>query len=185
MHSKTQAIAFMASIALSSLLGSNAHAISWTQRSWTLQHDPDKFAHDVAAACLTTASSKIETQGKEIMIQDSRLCGDEIKKLSQEWDKDPSVPMVSVSTRRRPEDRMRAALSEQFSKQSEDAKADELKIFPEESEHKRCPCLVLSGSKAVEAKNFLVEKFGSAKHGITPLKFKLPKPNVSATSPAQ
>jgi hypothetical protein len=169
-------LAFTLSLSLFVFGVLSAEAIVYSKRSWKLENNPDAFAHDVAMACLTSKSSNISTSGTEITIQDDKACGDDLQALSLEWDKNPTVPMMSINTIRRDRQHMKATLSEKFSEKFKDSKPEELTILPKN----HCPCVILRGTRAKEAKTFLFEQLGGAKQGITPLKFQLhPKPSAS------
>jgi hypothetical protein len=167
-------VSFLAFTLSLSFFIASAEAIIWSKRSWTLEHNADSFAHDVAMACLTTKSSTITTSGNEIILQDDKACGDDLQSLSLNWDKDTTVPLKSINTVRRDSDKMNAELSEKF-KNSTPA---ELTVLPKS----HCPCLILQGSQAKDAIAFLRQQFGSAKQGSTPLKFQLhPKTSTAPT----
>jgi len=93
-------VSFLAFTLSLSLFIASAEAIIWSKRSWTLEHNADSFAHDVAMACLTTKSSNITTSGNEITLQDDTV--------------------------RRDSDKMKAALSEKF----KDSTPAELTVLP-------------------------------------------------------
>jgi methionine-rich copper-binding protein CopC len=130
---------------------SSAQAASFLKSSWTLTNTPDAFAHDVGMSCLTAAAAHIKTEGKVISLEDDQGCSDEIHALSLVWDHSPTVPMKSINTRRRNEAQLRKAIAENF----QNASPEELKILPGDSSGSKCPCMVLSGTKAIDAVNFI------------------------------
>jgi hypothetical protein len=137
------------------LLVSASQAASFYKSSWSLEHNPDAFAHDVVMSCLTAAAAHVKTEGNMISLEDDQQCSDEIHAVSLLWDHTPTVPMKSINTRLRNEAQIRKAIADHFP----NANAQDLKILPGDSAESKCPCMILNGAKAVEAVNFIRKEF--------------------------
>jgi hypothetical protein len=133
--------------------------LSWSLLSWSLlstpapawaakhevrfavKHETSAFLREVAGVCVSSADSKVVAErGQVRLIEANDACAGEIRSFATRWDAEPSTKTVAVHARAYEEKMgILSRLSSQF--------PEDLKVDPGQA----CPCVLLRGSRAVEA----------------------------------
>lgn len=130
-----------------SLLSTSPARAAKDEVRFAVKNDASAFLREVAGVCVTSADSKIVAErGQLKLIEANDACAGEIRSFASRWDAEPSTKTVAIHARAF-EERMgiQSRLKAQF--------PEDLKVEPGQA----CPCVLLRGSRALEAARSLAK----------------------------